>query len=103
MLNVFSGARSLSLGYIPLTAGVAFVGVLAAVGAFPSRAEAQSSSWEIGCAQTTVTPGNGDILRELNCSRQKDCQAQANRHGMAIYRNGCLGVAPSVRHSQLKR
>lgn len=103
MLNVFSGARALSLGYIPLTARFAFVGVLAAVGVFSSRAEAQTSSWEIGCAQTTVTPGNGDILREMNCSRQKDCQTQANRHGMAFYRNGCVGVTPSVRHSQLKR
>jgi hypothetical protein len=101
MLNLFSRDRVSVSGCIPLAAGIAFVGMLAVVGAAPSRAE--SSSWEIGCSQTTVTPGNGDILREMNCSRQKDCQIQANRFGMTTYSNGCVGVAPSVRHSQPKR
>ena len=64
------------------------------------RAQAQpapkpSTSWEIGCAQTVVSPGYGDGLRVMNCMRQKDCQEIANREGRTVFEAGCFGVAPS--------
>lgn len=74
-----------------LSAGVV-AGGLATIGA----ASAQPSSWESSCAQRQVTPGPGDALRMMNCNRQADCQALADRAGRVIFENGCFGVSPSA-------
>lgn len=86
----FSTAGGLRLAGLALLAGVALAG------ASPQPASAQQSSWEIGCAQSVVTPGYGDSLRVMNCMHQKDCQEMANRAGHTIYAAGCFGVSPSA-------
>jgi hypothetical protein len=63
-------------------------------GAAPARA--QSMSWEDGCAMRVVTPGSGDILRTMNCDRQKTCQQMANAKGGMMMGMGCFGVEPKT-------
>lgn len=55
---------------------------------------AQSMNWEDGCAMRVVTPGSGDILRTMNCTRQKECQQMANAKGGMMMSMGCFGVEP---------
>ncbi|AZO77279.1 hypothetical protein B5U98_17040 [Bosea sp. Tri-39] len=57
-------------------------------------AAAQSTNWEEGCAMRVVTPGSGDILRTMNCARQKECQQMANARGSMMMGMGCFGVEP---------
>jgi hypothetical protein len=59
-------------------------------------AAAQSMSWEEGCAMRMVTPGSGDILRTMNCDRQKMCQQMANAKGGMMMGMGCFGVEPKT-------
>jgi len=93
MLNRFhvpAPRGSLRLAALALLAGIALGG------ATSRPAMAQQSSWEIGCAQSVVSPGYGDAMRVMNCGRQKDCQVLANREGHTIFANGCFGVSPST-------
>ncbi len=81
--------------------GLCFLAGLGLAGTGGRAAQAQpapkpSTSWEIGCAQTVVSPGYGDGLRVMNCMRQKDCQEIANREGHTVFQSGCFGVAPST-------
>lgn len=97
-LPTFAGVRFLrntSLG-----AAIALLAAIGTMAPLSSTAQAQTSSWEIGCAQKVVSPGNGETLREMNCTRQKDCQDEANRRGATFTGNGCFGVAPSASYSQ---
>ncbi|MBA4271016.1 MAG: hypothetical protein C0447_16625 [Methylobacterium sp.] len=80
--------------------GLCILAGLGLAGASGRAAQAQpapgsSTSWEIGCAQSVVSPGYGDALRVMNCMRQKDCQEMANREGHSVFAAGCFGVAPS--------
>lgn len=65
-----------------------------------SSANAQPSGWEVNCTQKVDSPANGDTLREFLCTRQRDCQADANRKGAPAFGNGCFGVAPSANYSR---
>ncbi|MDP3256855.1 MAG: hypothetical protein Q8S58_14305 [Bosea sp. (in: a-proteobacteria)] len=81
--------------------GLGILAGLGLVGAGGRAAQAQpaqnpATSWEIGCAQSVVSPGSGDSLRVMNCLRQKDCQEIANRAGHTVFQAGCFGVAPSA-------
>lgn len=78
---------------------VAAFAIMTIWAAATARAMAQSS-WEIGCSQRVVMPGPGDAVRMMNCSRQADCQAQANRAGRTIFENGCFGVTPSTQAAE---
>lgn len=62
--------------------------------AAPARAEEPRQSWEIGCSARNVTPGAGDLLRTMNCDRQKGCQEMANAKGAMMMEMGCIGVMP---------
>lgn len=85
-------------------AGFACLVTLSVGGAgFSTPAAAFDSNWEQGCAQRIVTPGPGDILRVMNCERQKDCQNQANAEGRTIYANGCFGVSPKAPYAPATR
>lgn len=97
-LPILSGVKSLRNRSID--AAIVFLISVGTIAPLSSTAQAQPSSWEIACAQKVVSPGNGDILREMNCTRQKDCQAEANRRGATFTGNGCFGVAPSASYSQ---
>ncbi len=77
-------------------ASLALLAALALGGASTLPASAQQSSWEIGCAERVVQPGNGDAVRVFNCTRQKDCQDLANSEGHTVFANGCFGVSPSI-------
>lgn len=57
-------------------------------------AQEPRQSWEIGCAMRNVTPGPGDLLRTMNCDRQKGCQEMANAKGAMMMEMGCIGVMP---------
>lgn len=76
----------------------AMAGLALAVGGFlhgaPAFAQEAKQSWEIGCAMRNVTPGPGDLLRTMNCDRQKGCQEMANAKGAMMMEMGCLGVTP---------
>ncbi|RXT57638.1 hypothetical protein B6S44_04310 [Bosea sp. Tri-44] len=78
---------------VPFAAAAIAVGVVT-LGFGSSPAAAQSTSWEEGCAVRNVTPGPGDILRNYNCTRQKDCQQMANAQGSMMMGMGCFGVEP---------
>ncbi len=60
----------------------------------PALAQEPRQSWEIGCAMRNVTPGPGDLLRTMNCDRQKACQQMANAKGAMMMEMGCIGVMP---------
>jgi hypothetical protein len=77
-----------------LAAGLFAAAFMAGTGATP--AAAQQQSWEIGCSQPVQAPGSGDLLRVMNCARQKDCQELANARGTTIMESGCFMVAPSA-------
>lgn len=68
----------------------------AAFGAGAAPASAQSMNWEEGCAMRMVTPGSGDILRTMNCDRQKMCQQMANAKGGMMMGMGCFFVEPKA-------
>lgn len=77
--------------------GAALVAAILAGGALfgaSAPARAQSTSWEEGCAMRMVTPGPGDILRTMNCDRQKMCQQMANAKGGMMMDMGCFFVGP---------
>ncbi|CAN7212379.1 hypothetical protein LJR090_000820 [Bosea sp. LjRoot90] len=82
--------RSAALGAAVIAAILAGSALFGA--ATPARA--QSTSWEEGCAGRMVTPGSGDILRTMNCDRQKMCQQMANAKGGMMMGMGCFGVEP---------
>lgn len=75
-----------------LTGAAMFVAISLLAAPSPTVAEAFEPD---SCAQRIVTPGPGDTLRTMNCGRQADCQAQADRAGRTIYQNGCFGVSPT--------
>jgi len=79
---------------VALLAGAAFFS------AGQAPAQAQSMSWEEGCAMRVVTPGSGDILRTTNCGRQKDCQQMANAQGSMMMDKGCFFVMPNAASAQ---
>lgn len=81
--------RARSAAAIAVLAGVSFC----YLGSAP--AAARQASWEEECARRVVAPGNGELLREMNCSRQRDCQSLANQQGSKTFGNGCFGVSPS--------
>jgi hypothetical protein len=82
---------------MPLAAAAFAIGVgFVTLGFGNSPAAAQSTSWEEGCAVRNVTPGPGDILRNHNCTRQKDCQQMANAQGSMMMGMGCFFVMPST-------
>jgi hypothetical protein len=68
----------------------------AAFGAGAAPAAAQATGWEEGCAMRMVTPGSGDILRTMNCDRQKMCQQMANAKGGMMMGMGCFFVEPKA-------
>jgi len=70
------------------------------VSGMASSVSAQSYGWEISCNRKVDSPENGDTMREFLCTRQRDCQSDANRKGAAVYGNGCFGVAPSEKYSR---
>lgn len=88
--------RSLTLGALRHGAAVALLAGAALFSAGQAPAFAQSMSWEEGCATPLVTPGSGDILRTMNCARQKECQQMANAQGSTMMRLGCFGVEPQA-------
>ncbi len=85
--------------------GCALAAVLAGLGfaaggllfSLPALAQAPQESWEIGCAIRNVTPGPGDLLRTMNCDRQKGCVTMANAKGGMMMEMGCFGVMPTGR------
>lgn len=82
--------------------GLCMLAGLGLAGASGRAAQAQpapgpSTSWEIGCAQSMVSPGYGDALRVMNCMRQKDCQQMANARGQMMMGTGCFFVEPTAR------
>jgi len=77
-------------------AGLALLAGLGLVGATLRPALAAPSSWEIGCAQSVVSPGYGDGLRVMNCMRQKDCQQMADAKGATMTGMGCFFVEPTA-------
>lgn len=82
---------------VPFAAAVIAIAVgVVTLGFGSSPAAAQSTSWEEGCAIRNVTPGPGDILRNYNCTRQKDCQQLANAQGSMTMSNGCFFVMPNA-------
>lgn len=89
-----SGLRSPAV--VAALAGLAFAagGLLSAA---PASAQEPLQSWEIGCATRNVTPGPGDLLRTMNCDRQKGCQTMANAKGAMMMEMGCFGVMPISR------
>lgn len=88
--------RSLTSIALRHGAAVALLAGAALFGAGQAPASAQSTSWEEGCAMRVVTPGSGDILRTMNCARQKECQQMANAQGSMMMGLGCFGVEPQA-------
>lgn len=86
-----------------LALAVALMGTIGGVSSMTSAAYAQDSGWEAACDQNVVSPRNSDNLREIYCSRRRDCQADANRRGAPAYGNGCFGVPPSANYSRTAR
>ncbi|MCV9935129.1 hypothetical protein OIU35_02020 [Boseaceae bacterium BT-24-1] len=86
--------RSFTSAALKHGAAVALLAGAAFFGAGQAPALAQSTSWEEGCAVRMVTPGSGDILRTMNCDRQKMCQQMANAQGSMMMGMGCFGVEP---------
>lgn len=80
---------------VPRAAAFAILTGLAS-GAGAAPAAAQSMNWEDGCAMRVVTPGSGDILRTMNCDRQKMCQQMANAKGGMMMGMGCFFVEPKA-------
>jgi hypothetical protein len=88
--------RSLTLATLRHGAAVALLAGAALFSAGHAPAFAQSMNWEEGCAMRVVTPGSGDILRTMNCARQKECQEMANAQGRTMMGLGCFGVEPQA-------
>jgi hypothetical protein len=89
-------ARSRRPSVIVGLIGLAFAAGSLLCGA-PALAQEPKQSWEIGCATRNVTPGPGDLLRTMNCDRQKSCQEMANARGSMMMEMGCIGVMPTGR------
>ena len=81
---------------VPRAAAVALLAGTAFIGAGAAPAAAQATRWAEGCAMRMVTPGSGDILRTMNCDRQKMCQQMANAKGGTMMGMGCFFVAPKA-------
>ncbi|WP_156412346.1 hypothetical protein [Bosea sp. Root483D1] len=97
MIDLFHrNSRTLTASAFRHGAAVALLAGAALFGAGQAPALAQSTSWEEGCAMRVVTPGSGDILRTMNCARQKECQQMANAKGSTMMGLGCFGVAPQA-------
>ncbi len=86
-------ARSHRPAVIAALAGLAFAAGSLLSGV-PALAQEAKQSWEIGCATRNVTPGAGDLLRTMNCDRQKGCQEMANAKEGMMMEMGCIGVMP---------
>lgn len=96
MINHIKTARHAALRAPFAAAAFAIATGFVTLGLGSSPAAAQSTSWEEGCAVRNVTPGPGDILRNHNCTRQKDCQQMANAQGSMMMGMGCFFVMPST-------
>lgn len=97
MIDLFHhNSRSLTATAFRRGAAVTFLAGAALFGAGQAPASAQSTNWEEGCAMRVVTPGSGDILRTMNCARQKECQQMANIQGSMMMGLGCFGVEPQA-------
>lgn len=83
-----------------LALAVTLMGTIGGVSSMTSAANAQAATWEAACEQKVYSTRNNDTLREIYCSRQRDCQADANRRGAPAFGNGCFGVAPSANYSR---
>lgn len=96
MISESRTARHVALRAPFAAAAFAIATGIVTLGLGSAPAAAQSTSWEEGCAVRNVTPGPGDILRNYNCTRQKDCQQMANAQGSMMMGMGCFGVMPNA-------
>lgn len=88
--------RSVGTRLLPRAAAFVVLTGAAFAGGGIAPATAQAASWEEGCAVRMVTPGSGDILRTMNCDRQKMCQQMANAKGGMMMGMGCFFVEPKA-------